>query len=98
MDNKQIARIQQSFADSIRTKQQCVEPLAAPISRAADVISRALQHGAKVLCTSMCPPDTDVEVKNLESGARAHFRVVWIADHEADGVDVVGEVTPPLSS
>jgi len=49
-------------------------------ARTADVS----YHGAKVLCTSMCPPDTPVEVKNLESGARAHFRVVWIADHEAD--------------
>lgn len=50
MDNsKQIARIKQNFADSIRTKQQCVEQLAGPIARAADSISRALQHGAKVL-------------------------------------------------
>ena len=50
MDNsKQIARIKQSFADSIRTKQQCVEQLAEPIARAADTISRALRNGAKVL-------------------------------------------------
>ena len=48
-DNKQIARIRQVFADSILTKQQCVEQLAGPIARAASAISRALQHGAKVL-------------------------------------------------
>ena len=50
MDNdKQIARIRQNFADSIRTKQQCVEQLAGSIARAAGSISQALQHGAKVL-------------------------------------------------
>ena len=50
MDNsKQIARIRQVFADSIHTKQQCVEQLAGPIARAATAISQALQHGAKVL-------------------------------------------------
>ena len=48
-DNKQIARIRQVFADSILTKQQCVEQLAGPIARAATAISQALQHGAKVL-------------------------------------------------
>lgn len=50
MDNdKQIARIRQNFADSIRTKQQCVEQLAGSIARAAGSISQALQDGAKVL-------------------------------------------------
>jgi len=48
-NDKQIARIRQNFADSIRTKQQCVEQLAGSIARAAGSISQALQHGAKVL-------------------------------------------------
>ena len=48
-NDKQIARIRQNFADSVRVKQQCSEPLAGPIARAAQLISRALQHGAKVL-------------------------------------------------
>lgn len=47
--DQQIARIRQNFTDSIHVKQQCAEPLAEPIARAAHVICSALQRGAKVL-------------------------------------------------
>jgi D-sedoheptulose 7-phosphate isomerase len=44
-----IARIKQLFNDSIKVKQQSLEPLAPVIARAAERISRTLDHGGKIL-------------------------------------------------
>ena len=47
--NDQIARVKQNFEDSIRIKQQSLEPLARVTAQAASLISVALDKGGKIL-------------------------------------------------
>jgi D-sedoheptulose 7-phosphate isomerase len=50
MDNSDpIARVKQNFEESIRLKQQSLEPLAAVTAQAAALIALALDNGAKIL-------------------------------------------------
>ena len=50
MDNSDpIARVKQNFEESIRLKQQSLEPLAAVTAQAAALIAQALDNGAKIL-------------------------------------------------
>lgn len=44
-----IARVKQNFEESIRLKQQSLEPLAAVTAQAAALIALALDNGAKIL-------------------------------------------------
>jgi D-sedoheptulose 7-phosphate isomerase len=44
-----IARVKQNFEESIRLKQQALEPLAAVTAQAAGLIAQALDRGAKIL-------------------------------------------------
>ncbi|NOX08396.1 MAG: phosphoheptose isomerase [Gammaproteobacteria bacterium] len=43
-------RIQQQFSDSIKTKQQSIEPLTPAIEQAARSMANALQENGKILC------------------------------------------------
>ena len=47
--NDQIARVKQNFEDSIRIKQQSLEPLALVTAQAASLIALALDKGGKIL-------------------------------------------------
>ena len=47
--NDKIARVKQNFEDSIRIKQQSLEPLALVTAQAASLITLALDKGGKIL-------------------------------------------------
>lgn len=47
--NDRIARVKQNFEESIKTKQQSLEPLAAVTAQAAGLIAQALDKGCKIL-------------------------------------------------
>ena len=47
--NDQITRVKQNFEDSIRTKQQSLQPLAAVTAQAASLITQSLDKGGKIL-------------------------------------------------
>jgi len=48
-NNEQIARIKQNFEDSIQSKQQSLQALAAVTAQAASLITLALDKGGKIL-------------------------------------------------